>query len=403
MGRPPPPSYLGGSLRGRSPAPCRPGVLASWDLRPIRAASAGSGANRARVFLTSGPLLPSLSILVVSFQNNEAAAHEVLIVDGDVTVLRGLQRLLSDAGLSVTAVTDHDRACDQIANRFIAVALVDLDTPQALGGLDLLRFAREKSPLTAVIFMCARKSFEAVANAFRAGAADVIPKTQDSVPYLRERVVAAAKDIRTAARREQVLTEVSEVHEEFLRRLMDLSRQVTDLEDKLLNREEVTTSVPLFFNVLIVDDEPALPMLIERELASDNCWRMRVVQMGGEALDSATQTVPHILVVKQTLPDLPGTMVVKTVKAVAPDLVALVFTPPSDEGHGEIKLVESSRLITLVPSFSDPQQLAAALREVRDALWAKARERRYLSIFRKQHFEFLKRYNLVKQRLNQKA
>lgn len=332
---------------------------------------------------------------------HDAASVEVLILDADANVRQGLERLLAAADMAVTAVGDVDRARDQIVNRYFSVALLDLDTPTPMGALDVLRFIKDTSPLTGVVVMTSRKAFEAVAPAFRAGAADVIPKTQDSVPYLRDRVAAVAHEIRSTVKRENLLREAAELHEEFLRQMMDLQRQVTDLEDKVLNRDGdvSTTSVPSVLNLLVVDDEPALPALLQRDLTPETGWRLRAVQMGGEALDSASQAVPHVLVVKDSLPDLPGTMVVKTVKSVAPDLVALVFTPPSEAGVGEVKLVESSRLLTLIPSFSDPRQLVGALLEVREGLRKKAHERRYLSVFRKQHFEFLKRYNRLKHKL----
>jgi CheY-like chemotaxis protein len=218
---------------------------------------------------------------------------------------------------------------------------------------------------------------------------------------LRERALAATRDIRAAARRERLLEEVAGVHEDFLREMMGLSRHVTDLEDKLLGRDGdiSTTSVPRVFQVLVVDDEPALPALLRRDLSRDRGWSVRAVQSGGEALDAAVQSPTHILVVKETLPDLPASMVVKSVKSVRPEMLVLVFRPPGADGGGVVKMVETSRVTTLIPSFSEPQQLVFALEDVREGLRKKATERRYLSVFRKQHFEFLKRYNTLKQKL----
>ena len=328
----------------------------------------------------------------------------MLVVDGDRNVLKGLERLLTGAGLTVTSLTDAARARDQVEKRFIPVLLCDLDTPEPGAGVDLVKFARERSPLTAVIVMSSRKSFEAVAPAFRAGAADVVPKTQDAVPYLRERVVKAATEIRSAVTRERLLAEVAEVHEEFLKRMMELSRHVTDLEDKILSREgegSGSASGLVVMNVLLVDDEPALNAGLTRDLPADKGWRIRYAQSGGEALDIASQTPPHILVVNETLPDLPATMVIKTIKGNAPDAVALVFTPPREGTNGEVRMVESSRLLTLIPSFSTPDQLVSALQEVREALRQKAKERRYLQAFRKQHLDFLQKYHALKARLGQ--
>jgi len=47
----------------------------------------------------------------------------------------------------------------------------------------------------------------------------------------------------------------------------------------------------------------------------DKGWRVQHAQSGGEALDIATQIPPHVVVAKESLPDLTGSMVVKTIKA----------------------------------------------------------------------------------------
>jgi DNA-binding NtrC family response regulator len=326
----------------------------------------------------------------------------VLIVDSDRSVLKGLERLLTSAGLTVTTLTDATRARDQVEKRFIPVVLADLDTPEPGAGVDLVRFARDKSPLTAVIVMTAKKSFEVVAPAFRAGAADVIPKTQEAVPYLRERVVKAASDTRSAETRELLLAEVGETHEEFLKKMMDLSRQVTDLEDKVLARDGHISSSSnelTVVHLLLVDDAPALNAVLTRDLPADKGWRIRYAQSGGEALDVASQTPPNILVVNETLPDLPASMVIKTIKGRTPEAVTLIFSPPGEGTTGEVKMVDSSKLLTLIPSFSAPDQLVSSLLEVREALRQKVRERRYLQNFRKQHLDFLQKYNAIKQRL----
>jgi DNA-binding NtrC family response regulator len=333
---------------------------------------------------------------------SKGAGQEVLVVDGDTTVLKGIERLLSEAGLTVNAFSSPGRARDQIAHRFIPVVLCDLDTPRPGAGLDLLQFVREKSPLSAVLIMSARREFDAVASAFRAGANDVIPKTQEAVPYLRERVVRAAREIKAIEAREKILSEVGELHEEFLKQMMELSRQVTDLEEKLLSREGGTsssTNVLNIINVLIVDDDPGLAAVLERDLPRDKGWRFRQAQTGGEALDAATQVQAQVLLLKEVLPDLPSSMVLKTIKNTAPDVLALLFTPPSDGSPGSVKMVDATRRLTLVPSFTAPDQLVAQLVEGREALRQKAKERRYLQAFRKNHLEFLQRYNLLKQRI----
>ena len=128
-----------------------------------------------------------------------------------------------------------------------------------------LQFARDKSPLTSVVIMTARKSYETAVKAFRAGAADVVLKEPDVVPYLRERVVEAATDIKATADRNSLLEEVAETHEEFLRRLRDVARESLDLEDRASGRTQSDASAGdehgAISVVLVDDDQQALAKL----------------------------------------------------------------------------------------------------------------------------------------------
>lgn len=332
-----------------------------------------------------------------------SAGQEILVVDADDQVVKGLDRLLTRVGLIVTGTHDPIRARDQILNKFFAVALVDADTPTPGAGIELLQFARDKSPLTSVVIMTARKSYETAVKAFRAGAADVVLKEPDVVPYLRERVLEAAGEIKATADRNSLFEEVAETHEEFLRRLRDVSHELLDLEDRVTGRRaddaggEVAT-----ISVVLVDDDPDALEQIERVLTADQGWQFRVAGTGGEALDVVMQVRPQIVMVKEDLPDLPGSMVVNTVKASAPDALTLLYSPPGKSGRpGEVKLVDAGRVMSLIGSYAEPSQLVGPLNEIREALKQKTHERRYLQAFRQRHFEFLQRYNAIKQRLKE--
>ena len=332
-----------------------------------------------------------------------AAGQEVLVVDADDQVLKGLDRLLTRVGLVVTGTHDTVRARDQLLNKFFAVALVDADTPTPGGGIELLQFARDKSPLTSVVVMTARKSYETAVKAFRAGAADVVLKEPDVVPYLRERVVEAATDIKATADRNSLLEEVAETHEEFLRRMRDLAREAVDLEDRVSGRDtsDAGDEVDTVSVVLVDDDQQALAKL-EKVLTEASGWHFRSALTGGEALDVVTQMRPQIVIVKEDLPALPGTMVVHTVKASAPDAVTLLYSPPGKSGRtGEVKLVDAGGAMNVIASYAAPGELVAPLGEIREALRAKSKERRYLQAFRQKHYEFLQRYNGIKTRLKE--
>jgi DNA-binding NtrC family response regulator len=339
-------------------------------------------------------------MIVDSPDSQSGSGQDILVLDADENVRKGADRLLREAGFAVTLMADSERAKDQIANRFFPVVLVDLDTPTQNAGIDLVKFVRERSPQTAVIVMSRRIGFDAVAPVFRAGAIDVIPKAREYVADLRARVVRAAADVKAAVGREQLLVELVDLNEELLRKMMVLSRQATDSEDKLLAREGGLSSSASglgALNLLLVDDDPTLATALEKELTEAKGWRMRHVQTGGEALDSATQVPPTVLVAKENLPDLTGSMVVNTIKARVPSLVAMVFAPPTPEHAGEVRIADQSRLQMLLPHFVAPNELVAQLTEVREALTRKSRERRYLKIFQTQYMDVLQKCHRLKQ------
>jgi DNA-binding NtrC family response regulator len=337
--------------------------------------------------------------------DDNATGQEVLVLDADEQVRRGAERLLREAGLTVTILSDIERAKDQIANRFFPVVLADLDTPEPNAAIDLVKFVRERSPLTAVVVMSRRISFDVVAPVFRAGAADVMPKAREYVHDLRERVLKAAARVQSATRREQLLTVLCEMNEELLRSMMALSRRLTDAEDNLKARDGAQSSSvaglgPL--DLLFVDDDGALARVLARELTEEKGWRLRHVQTGGEALDSATQVPPAVLVAKEVLPDLTGNTVVRSIKASLPALIAMVFVPPSGAETGELRIADHNRMHVLVPKFSSPAELVDQLDEVRSALARKAREKRYVKIFQNQYTDILQRCNKLKREVEER-
>jgi len=330
-----------------------------------------------------------------------AAGQEVLVVDADEQVVKGLDRLLTRVGLVVTGTPDPVRARDQLLNKFYAVALVDADTPTPGAGIELLQFARDKAPLTSVIVMSARKSYETSVKAFRAGAVDVVLKEPETVPYLRERVLEAASTLQTTSERNTLMEEISETHEEFLRRMRDMAKELVDMEDRVLGREAGDSDQGGDdINVVLVDDDPSTLPKLEGALTAASGWHFHVAVTGGEGLDFVTSMRPQIVIVKEQLPDLPGSMIVKTVASSLPDAVTLLFNPSARAGgSGELKMVDKSRIMSLVPNYTDSGQIVGPLKEIREGLRQKNKERRYLQAFRQRNYEFLQRYASLKQRI----
>lgn len=324
----------------------------------------------------------------------------MLVVDRDERVARGLETLLGRIGLVVTATANAIRAQDLLINKFFTVALFDLDTPSPGAGMELLRFARERSPLTTVLIMTTRKAFDIGVAGFRGGAADVVVKEPDSVQYLKERVVAVANELRAISDRNTLLEEVLELHEEFLRRMRDMSHQNLDLEDRLMGRNSGGSgAVGDTCTILLVDDDPNVAKDYEQHFPESRGWKILWAVTGGEGLDLAAEMRPQIVLVKDPLPDLPARLVTANVKKASPDSVNIVYSPDSAVASGEVTLVEGSRPMQLLASYSGPEQLVPSLTEVREGIRQKLKERRYLQAFRQKHLEFLHRYNNVRQRV----
>ena len=268
-------------------------------------------------------------------------------------------------------------------------------------GEDLLRFFRDKAPLTAVVMMTARKSFDLGVSGFRLGAADVVVKEPATVPYLVERTTGLAADLRATNDRNALLDEASQIHEEFLRRMRDLDRTRLDLEDRVLGREaEELSGATESCDVLVVDDDQKTLSELRATFGEADGWRFAGAHSGGEALDAAPRLHPQIVLVKDTLPDLPGKMVVKSIKEGEPDAVTLLYTPPEgDATTGGVSMIEGSRIMELVTDYADVRQLIPAFKEIREGVRQKGKERRYLLAFRQSQYEFLRRYNSLRQRI----
>lgn len=321
--------------------------------------------------------------------------QDVLVVDGDEKVQRGLSQLLVGAGLSPTILAAPGPAKELAREKFFAVALIDLDTPSVGAGVSVIAELNAISPATTVIMMAARRNFDVAMAAFRAGAADVIVKAPDQVDYLRRRVVEAAAARRLEADRGRILDDTAALHEDLLRVLLETFRRVRQLEEQSSGEATVPSGAT---SVLIVDDDEAMQGALASTISSQG-FLLRTATTGGEALDHASRERFHIALVRATLPDLPGTMVIRTIKSQAPETLTLLYRAPAEGRPGVVEVMEGSKSIPFLPEFKSPSQLLERLGELRDASQATERERRHLAAFRQQHFDLLRRFAELKHRL----
>ncbi|MCD4734034.1 sigma-54 dependent transcriptional regulator [bacterium] len=99
----------------------------------------------------------------------------LLIVDDDSEVRKALARTMKRAGYGVIEAADSGEALELLAERPVELLLTDLRLP-TLDGIELVRRARERDPLLAVIVLTGYGSVESAVEAMRAGAHDYLTK-----------------------------------------------------------------------------------------------------------------------------------------------------------------------------------------------------------------------------------
>ena len=322
----------------------------------------------------------------------ELAGAEVLVIDGDAAVQKGIAQLLAPSKLHVTSAPDHAKALDLLGQKLFGVVIIDLDTPSPNAGIPLVKLVRDRSPTSLVFLLVSRKSFDAALAAFRAGAHDVILKAPDQVDYLSSRIRDAAGDWVTRRGTAALLLEVRESLEEFLKRFMDAEKRVIELEDKIAGRNDVRTDIDDETRVLFVDSDERLFKSVLK--TGETGFQFHQVQTGGAALDGVSKGSYHIILVGPSLPDLPASMVVKALKAQAPETIIIAYEP-----NGRLDIVETSRSIPIVEKFTAASQLAERLTELAQARRGAVRERRYIQTFRERHYELLRRLSDLRKRI----
>lgn len=325
----------------------------------------------------------------------ELVGIEVLVVDQDEGVHKGITQLLSQAGLHVTCVADPEAAIAASERQFYSVVLADLDTPTPGAGIETVRALKARSPTSMIVAMTPRRSWEDAVGAVRAGAIDLILKTPESVAYLWERVREAAG--RSVGKREvdSVLEDVRGSQEEFLQRFMEAEKRALDLADRLAGKDPGRTVDVGDLRVLIVDEVDELAQtLID---AKPHGFSFLHATSGGEGLDRASTSTFHYAMVAEDLHDLPSSMIVRSVKTQNPETVVLQFVGPSE--NGKVELVETMGTRTIIAPFTDAKQLVDRLDELAEAFRAKSRERRYLQAFRERHYDFLRKYVELKTKI----
>lgn len=106
----------------------------------------------------------------------------ILIVDDDESVVRLLERILTDAGFSVLTAQDGEGAV-KLLYPGISLVIADINMPH-MGGLELLKILRAGSPTVPFLLLSGMTLDFNIAMAAHLGEADFFPKPVTPIALL---------------------------------------------------------------------------------------------------------------------------------------------------------------------------------------------------------------------------
>ena len=119
----------------------------------------------------------------------------VLICDDERSLCQVLEIDLRKNGHKVEVANSKEDAKRKISSNLFDVVVTDIRMPSVEDGMEVMRFAREISPDSAVILMTAEAAKETAIQAIRAGAFDYVEKHPRVVDELRSAIARGAETV----------------------------------------------------------------------------------------------------------------------------------------------------------------------------------------------------------------
>jgi DNA-binding response OmpR family regulator len=349
----------------------------------------------------------------------------ILMLELDPATEQDLNEALSAAGFDVYAADSVNALGQALSSTPFSLVMCDADMPNSRPSsvLHTLQQVRADTP---VIFTGREASAARILDILRGGGADFVQKPvnptavvervrevlrreqarRGAFRHLRQRAEAAEQELarveRSSASRVSGLDDqlILSFAKGALQTFMDVEQRTADLEKAAAAASDDGSPRRMVAWIMHPDDDFVRGMMSLAPRA--NLDFLPPLTSGGEVLDKLGTTPPDLLVLGESLPDIPTPLVIETVKNQYPAVELLII-----EGWGT-----SSRAAALV-SGSYPAEERRALGRADDllALIDVARERSadasfgrdFAERFRDRHKEFLRRYAELMKRLGAPA
>ncbi|MBP1655041.1 MAG: Two-component, sigma54 specific, transcriptional regulator, Fis family [Bacteroidetes bacterium] len=120
------------------------------------------------------------------------AAPTILVVDDEIHICRAVEKILAKIGIRVRSALNGEEALALLAAEPFDAVLTDLKMSR-LGGMEVLRRAKELHPGIPVIVMTGFASVSSAVEVMKLGAVDYLPKpfTPDEIRAVVRQALAA--------------------------------------------------------------------------------------------------------------------------------------------------------------------------------------------------------------------
>ncbi len=140
----------------------------------------------------------------------DVAQNRILVVDDEIDMRNGLQKILSRKGYSVDTAEDGIRAVEKMKQSSFQVVIADLKMSH-MDGIDVLRKAKDIDQAIAVIIITGYGTVTSAVESMRLGAFDYIAKPfkPDDISLVIERALKTERLLPEEETREAVMPEVT--------------------------------------------------------------------------------------------------------------------------------------------------------------------------------------------------
>ncbi len=206
-------------------------------------------------------------------------AH-LLIVDDERVILQILRAVFEDEPYRITTVATGNDARRVIEEQGCDILITDKNLPD-LGGLDLLRLAKEQDPSTEVIVVTGYGSLETAISAMELGAYDYVLKPLNNVFEIRRKVERALDRQRIARENTRLLAHLRQKNAELEAALAE----TRELQAELIQSEKLAGIGTLAAGVAHEVSSPLFGIMGLAEAIRDEQDRELIVEYATDIVD----------------------------------------------------------------------------------------------------------------------